>query len=370
MKKAHFVTGATGFLGAILVLELLRRTDGDIVALVRPGDLGAVERFHQSIHHAAKLYEATDVLAELGRCRVVAGDVVEPDCGIREPIGVRISQVWHAAASLQFENRHVDTIRATNVEGTRRVLALAGQLGAGMFNYISTAYVAGRSTGSIPEVQSRGNATNNHYEQSKIDAETLVASWANGRVRIFRPSIVVGHSRTLGATSFTGCYGFFRQLLQFHGMLERTQKGLLARSPVRMRVDPDGDLNLVPVDAVVQEAVAIALQDAWEGVFHLTHPFPWKTGAMVRTMFDLLGMHQPIFVDRRDDFSWLDQELDKRMDFYGSYIVGHKHFERVRTEAALREGERFAYTHVPLAALCQWYRQGLEEARQNLPVAR
>jgi thioester reductase-like protein len=370
MKQAHFVTGATGFLGATLVLELLRRTDDEIVALVRPGDLGAVERFHQAIHHAAKLYEATDLLAELGRCRVVAGDVVEPDCGIREPIGVRISQVWHAAASLQFENRHVDTIRATNVEGTRRVLALAGQLGAGMFNYISTAYVAGRSTGSIPEVRSHGNATNNHYEQSKIDAETLVASWANGRVRIFRPSIVMGHSRTLGATSFTGCYGFFRQLLQFRGMLERTQKGLLARSPVRMRVDPDGDLNLVPVDAVVREAVAIALQDASEGVFHLTHPFPWKTGAVVRTMFELLGMHPPIFVDRRDDFSWLDQELDKRMDFYGSYIVGHKHFERVRTDAALREGERFAYTDVPLAALCQWYRQGLEEARQDLPVAR
>ena len=52
MKQAHFVTGATGFLGAMLVLELLRRTDDDIVALVRPGDLGAIERFHQSIHHA------------------------------------------------------------------------------------------------------------------------------------------------------------------------------------------------------------------------------------------------------------------------------------------------------------------------------
>jgi hypothetical protein len=153
-------------------------------------------------------------------------------------------------------------------------------------------------------------------------------------------------------------------------MLERTQKGLLARSPMRMRVDPAGDLNLVPVDAVVREAVAIALQDASAGVFHLTHPCPWKTGAVVRTMFELLGMHEPIFVDRRDDFSWLDQQLDQRMDFYSSYIVGHKRFERFRTDAALREGERFAYSHVPLAALCQWYRQELEKSRENLPVAR
>ncbi|MDC0681228.1 SDR family oxidoreductase [Sorangium atrum] len=370
MKEAHLVTGATGFIGGALVLELLRRTDDDIVAMVRPGDTGAVERFRQSIHHAASLYEATDVLAKLDRCRVVAGDVVEQDCGIREPIGDRVAQVWHVAASLQYENRHVDVIRATNVEGTRRVLALAGQLGAGTFNYISTAYVAGRATGAIPEVRSRGNATNNHYEQSKIDAETLVASWANGRIRIFRPSIVVGHSRTLGATSFSGCYGFFRQLVQFRGMIERTQKGLLSRSPVRMRVDPDGDLNLVPVDAVVQEAVGIALQDACEGVFHLTHPFPWKTGATVRAMFELLGMHAPIFINRRDDFSWLDQQLDKRMDFYGSYIIGHKHFERIRTDAALRGHERFAYAEVPLVALCQWYLEILEATRKNLPVAR
>ena len=32
--------------------------------------------------------------------------------------------------------------------------------------------VVGFTGGSIPEVRSRGNATNNHYEQSKIDAET------------------------------------------------------------------------------------------------------------------------------------------------------------------------------------------------------
>ncbi|WP_437900207.1 SDR family oxidoreductase [Sorangium sp. So ce124] len=53
MKEAHLVTGATGFIGGALVLELLRRTDDDIVAMVRPGDTGAVERFRQSIHHAA-----------------------------------------------------------------------------------------------------------------------------------------------------------------------------------------------------------------------------------------------------------------------------------------------------------------------------
>jgi len=63
-----------------------------------------------------------------------------------------------------------------------------------------------------------------------------------------------------------------------------------------------------------------------------------------------VGQTRDHLTDAETDLIRFHQELDKRMDFYGSYIVGHKHFERTRTDAALREGERFAYTDVPLAA--------------------
>ncbi len=36
-RTRHLVTGATGVVGGALVLELLRRTDDVVLALVRPG---------------------------------------------------------------------------------------------------------------------------------------------------------------------------------------------------------------------------------------------------------------------------------------------------------------------------------------------
>ncbi len=371
MTQTHLITGATGFVGAALVLELLERTPHDIVALVRPNQIGASERFRQALCKAAEVYDSLDLLAELGRCRVVAGDLFADGCGVDGLIDGGVTQVWHAAASLRFENRYRDEIRATNVEGTRRVLALAERLGAESFNYVSTAYVAGRATGSIPESRVRVDAieTNNHYERSKIDAEALVGA-SPMRTRIFRPSIVVGHSRTLAATAFSGFYGFIRQVAQFRGMVNRTQQGLLERSPVRIQIDLHADANLIPVDAVVHEAVAIAELDTSAGIFHLTHPSPPKVSTSMQTIFELLELHEPIFVSEREGFTWLDEQFDKRMDFYGSYIIGDKRFERARTDAAQTGSEPFAYSSVPVEALCRWYLDTLEASRRNLPVAR
>lgn len=368
VSETHLVTGATGFVGGALVLELLRRTRHDVVVLVRPTpSQTAPARFHDTIARAARLYGDEHLLAELDRCRVVEGDVTTSGCGVLDALDGSVEQVWHAAASLQFEDRHREGIRATNVDGTRHVVELAERLGASTFNYVSTAYVAGRATGVIPERRDPEADTNNHYERSKIDAEALVAA-APMRVRILRPSIVVGHSRTLAATSFSGYYGFIRQLVQFRGVLERTQRGLLERTPLRLRVDPDALLDMIPIDVVAREAVAICTRHDTEGVFHLTNPAAGTVGDAIRTVFELLSLHEPIFVSTRDELSWLDEQLDKRLEFYSSYIVGAKEFARDRTAAALPEPTLHA--PVPVAALGRWYLDLLEESRSNLPTTR
>ena len=48
-----------------------------------------------------------------------------------------------------------------------------------------------------------GTETNNQYERSKVDAEAVMAD-SNLHYRVFRPSIVIGHSRTLAAESSMG----------------------------------------------------------------------------------------------------------------------------------------------------------------------
>jgi hypothetical protein len=66
-----------------------------------------------------------------------------------------------------------------------------------------------------------------------------------------------------------------------------------------MRLDPEPYLNLVGVDAVVHEAVALA-QAGPTGVFHLTHPAPPTIVATVRTIFDMLELHEPVFTMDRE----------------------------------------------------------------------
>jgi thioester reductase-like protein len=364
----HLLTGATGFIGAALALELLRTTDVELVALVRPhASLDATTRLRAALAHAAQLYGAEQLLGQLGRCRGIDGDLLEPRCGIASTLDVDVTQVWHGAASLQFEDRHRSTILATNVEGTRHVLELAELVGADVINYVSTAYVAGRASGLIRESLVTTVESNNHYERSKLQAEQLVAA-SPLRSRILRPSIVVGHSRTHGATNFSGFYGFLRQLVQFRGMMERAQRGLLERTPLRMRIDADAPINTICVDVVAREAVAIALREHSEGVYHVTNPDPPSVGAAVRTSFEIAGLCAPIFVDRHDELTWLDEQFDRRLDFYGSYLVGHKEFERVRSDAAL--GVPARHPELSLATLGRWYLDTLERTRTQLPVAR
>jgi len=45
------------------------------------------------------------------------------------------------------------------------------------------------------------------------------------------------------------------------------------------------------------------------------------------------GLRAPRFVSNREGFQWLDRKLSERLDFYGSYIFGHKDFDRQNTDA-------------------------------------
>jgi thioester reductase-like protein len=369
--STHLVTGATGFVGAAIVLELLEQTSDRVIVLVRPGATSPQSRFAEALTRAAEAYASTiDIKAALARCRVVAGDVAAEGCGVAESLGP-VSQVWHSAASLRYEDRYADEIRATNVDGTRNVLALATELGARYFNHVSTAYVSGRRTGIIRERPMDDGEVNNHYERSKVDAEAIARSAFGPRVRIFRPSIVVGHSRTLEATTFTGFYGFVRQLVQFRGMVNRMQAGMLERQRLRLRIDPEARINLVPIDAVVREAVTIARSEASEGVYHLTNPAPPEIGMAMNAVFDMLELPRPLFVRDRAELEWLDARFDDRLDFYRSYITADRRFDRSRTDAALGSERRedTVYDAEGIQALGRWYLARLERERRNLPVA-
>jgi nucleoside-diphosphate-sugar epimerase len=359
MSQTHLVTGATGFVGGALVLELLARTNVRVACIVRgQTQADAQRRLEQSLAHAAQAYGQPEVVVEIARrCTAVAGDILRPLCGAAGVQLGDVAEVWHAAASLKYKDEHRDEIFQHNLEGTGNVLALAEALGAKTFNYISTAYVAGDRTGLVHETLPESDAhTNNQYEKSKIQAERRVAATTGMRTRILRPSIVVGHSRTLAATSFSGMYGFVRDVGTFKRAVSRRLGDILSHRAVRVRADRDALCNMIPVDAVARNAVAISLSGSTAQIFHLTNDCPPLMGLAVDLIFDQLGLRRPRFVTSPLELTSIDEKLDKELGFYSSYILQNKVFDRSNADAVLgADSARHPLDSERYAAYVRWY---------------
>jgi thioester reductase-like protein len=373
--KPHVFTGATGFVGSAIILELLQAgPHARVLAVVRSpdgSDAGARARLHQTLERAARLYGLGDSLdVEIHeRCLGLAGDLHAPRCGIEGRPEWAEAELWHCAASLQFHDRHEKEVMQTNVEGTRHALELAQALGARTFNMISTAYVAGTRTGSIPEAPVLpSQTTNNHYERSKIIAEGLVI--ASGlRARILRPSIVIGHSRTRAALTFSGVYGFERGVFKFRSLMERTQAHLMDTLEVRMLADAHGSLDLIPVDFVARDALGLSLADADPGVYHLASVARLPTRRVLEVIFEAAGLRPPRFVDDPAELTWLDRKLDQAVSIYNAYLSGDKHFERTQTDRWLERtaGAGYQLPDHELRQFCDLYYQTELATRAPLP---
>ncbi len=380
----HIVTGATGFVGGALVLELLARTEHTILCLVRPGEQDPQQRLMQALTLAADMYAAPDSVraALANRVQAVAGDVEQPGCGVDlSQIHHRCDTFWHSAASLRFEDRHAESIFKTNIDGTRHALALADALGVRHFNHFSTAYVAGLASGRIAEERQSGAASCNLYEKSKVAAEALVLEARQFAVRIMRPSVVIGHSQTLGVTNFTGMYGLLRNLYAFASLMARTQENLLQQEPLHIRCDVGMALDLVPVDRVVANALTIhlatenSLVPGMADFFHLNNPTPPTVDMVLRVQFRMVGIAEPGFILRAEDMhglSWLDEKFNQKIEFYRNYFYGEKIFERSKTERLVgpEDPAYYAISEARLEQYCRWYFDRLVVERANLPETR
>lgn len=327
--STHLVTGATGFVGSALALELLADPQAALVCTARMKREGesAEERVLRKLRHAAEVYarpELADGLEE--RVTVVKLNLAER--GERAALP-HVNEAWHAAASLKFDEEDRAELEAHNVEGTQRVLDAAFAAGAQAFNYISTAYVAGRLTGHIPEALVADDAVvHNAYERSKIHAERLVAAETRMHTRILRPSVVIGDRATHAALSHAGLYGFLRGLIRLRTEVRDQMGDLLSVRPLRLFAEPDATLNLVPVNVVVQAAIGISRSESQHRIFHLVNTEPPRIGEIGDAIFPMVGLKPPRIVTTPEEFTSIDQTFndDRRTQFFRDYI-----FSKART---------------------------------------
>ena len=134
-----------------------------------------------------------------------------------------------------------------NVEGTRHVVRfLAECKRLERLHYVSTCYVSGTATGVFRESDlDLGQSFKNHYEETKFLAEVEVAK-SGLPITVYRPSIVVGDSRTGETGKFDGPYFTLTAMekLPSPGVFIKIGSG---RNPA----------NVVPVDFVTEALLAI-----------------------------------------------------------------------------------------------------------------
>jgi HAD superfamily hydrolase (TIGR01490 family) len=153
LAGAHvLVTGATGFVGEALLHRLLAEVPAaTVTVLVRPrGSTQAEQRVRSLLGKAifADVLEAAGGLdAIMGtRVRVLEGDVADVPA-----LPADVTAVVHCAGDVSFDPP-VDVAFTTNVIGTRNLLRRVAEIGEHVhYVHVSTAYVAGRRRGTIPE---------------------------------------------------------------------------------------------------------------------------------------------------------------------------------------------------------------------------
>jgi thioester reductase-like protein len=334
-RKGVLLTGATGLLGQYLLHDLLL-TDHPVAVLVRDSRKGlASERIAQIVDFfgerlGRRLPSPTVLSGELGKAGL--GLTVAD----RHWLGRNCRSVIHSAANLSFRETTDGEPRRTNVEGTKSLLALCQDAGLSESHQISTAFVCGRRSGIIAEEdRDNGLGFNNPYEESKWHSEKLVSETPGIRATIYRPSVIVGDSRTGRTSTFTGLYSFLALAVR---LAPANSTSAEDRLPVRLPLSGDEVWNLVCVDWVSRAVVEIMAKPHWHGrTFHLVTQSPVSTRVVRDIGIELLNLPKAEFVGANGVAhpSRLEQLFLVGIQEYWPYLIGNPVFAAANTTAAL-----------------------------------
>lgn len=272
--RTILLTGATGYLGLHLLDELLRRTDATIVCLCRADDEDhALRRLREGFEE----YEI-DAGDLLHRVRCVVGDLGQQRLGLSagtwSDLAAGVDVIYHNGALVNFVYPY-SALKAPNVGGTQQVLELACTTRLKAVHHVSTIDTLLATHTPRPFLENDAplrSAVNvpAGYTGSKWVAEKVVdvARRRGIPVTVFRPGLILGHTRT-GATQHSDYL-----LVAFRGYL-----------PMAILPDYPRIFDTVPVDYVASAIVHISLDArALGGFHHLFNPAP----VTLRTFCDWL----------------------------------------------------------------------------------
>jgi len=375
-------------IGSHLALQALEEGHRVCLLIRDSGPLKGAERFRQL---AGFFGLPTDRLEELlSGVTVVTGDITLPRFGLEESAWERLARetgtVFHSAACIEFDDIVYEKAVLANVEGTRHTLDFARQADARFF-HISTAYVAGTSSGSINEHElPEATGFNNVYEKTKWQAEKLVHDTCaeHGMAyAVFRPAILTGRTCDGATFRFNNLFSFMRAFCLIRSReirlpaatpretIKRWQEQKL-HLDIRVEGRREATINLVPVDYAVEAMWRLSTMDeCLGGTFHITNPNPPSNSRLKEVFEQLYHMDGVDYVEpdsfaEREANAWEDA-LRKGTRSYRPYMFGESSFDQTHTNRLLPDyGRNFPLLDTDYFKRTLIYAMGTNWGR-NLP---
>ncbi|MFJ9210402.1 thioester reductase domain-containing protein, partial [Streptomyces sp. NPDC102264] len=254
------LTGATGFLGAFLLRDLMRTTGARVHCLVRGDDRAeALARLRAGL----EWYRVWDSVHE-DRLSIVLGDLGEERLGLSEErfdeLARAVDVVYHNGARVHWLHPY-SSLRAANVAGTQEVLRLAARHRTVPVHYVSTVGVfdGAREPGvplTVTDPTGPAEALPSGYLQSKWVAEQIIelARERGMPVSVYRVDVISGD------TEHGAC--------QTRDFVWLGLKGILQSGAAPAGVG--GRFHLLPVDYVSGAILGVSRRPESAGrTFHL-----------------------------------------------------------------------------------------------------
>jgi amino acid adenylation domain-containing protein/thioester reductase-like protein len=256
------LTGATGFLGAHLLCQLLEQSEGEVYLLIRAR---SIEEAWRRVDANLESLGLTLDESERSRCRPLLGDLQSERMGLsveewRELVN-SVGRIYHCAAAVNLL-QPLEMLAPTNVLGCQRVVEFMCAGRRKELHYASTLSIfvgSDREKGVLREADDSADVGSLHggYAQSKWVAERLLRSCGTraGKISYYRFGLLIGN--TEGGR------------LPQNDWLALYVRGLLSEGVDQ--ASSDYAVDLTPVDYAAAAMMHLSLQDSSSTTFHIAN---------------------------------------------------------------------------------------------------
>lgn len=361
--RTVIINGANGYVASNFINNLLKQ-HYTVIALVRANGQDPEDRMSEVLTHINDGKEINTSNLEVYNYSLSDRNFSMNENVLKSIFSGNVDY-FHFAASLKYDEKSVEEIFSTNIEGVENSIKVFSKYAKNdsRFFYIGTAYSCGRFSGLFEEKfydNKDISAFRNYYEQSKRFAENIVMTnirnnGLNGH--IIRLSQVVGNQKT-GVTKTD--YGIFDFAKRVYNLANRYPNEI-----VRVHVDPKATQNLIPIDTVTGHLTRVVEEKEIPEIMNFVSKNPVQNSFIIDTLNQLVPIQIiPVKTLERKDMNPIERMISAGMSFTESYASIDVLFDTRQKDRFLKNTET-GPDYKSIAKMMEYFIETLSEKKKK-----